>query len=376
MDSDKCGIYISNNFSQESINKTNNWGYGYADLETDLEKWGLSDYVEISSIGNSELGRNLYMLGIKNKSKKAEFRVSIHSRTHPNEVQAWYVTNEIINILLSESNLSNRLLNKVEFTVIPMINPDGVELALPRENSNNVDIESNWGNLHPEAEVVALKAFFKDLMSSELPIDVMLNMHSAYACKRYFVYHHENGTSYEYTQSEKSFISSIQNYFETGIEDWDYYVSWSSGTPTRYPESWFWNNYADQVMALTYEDMNCSSAGSYEVTAFALLSGIADYFELETLSTETSNISEKTLDIYPNPISKTESVFIGSHTFREVDYNINLITLDGNIINIPKSKTSKTGSIIEFTLDNVSNGVYIIQYESEGVVYRGKLIVK
>ncbi len=354
---------------------TDNWGYGYSNLETDLGVWGQNDNVDIDFIGYSVLDRKLYVLNIKDESKIAEFRVSIHARTHPNEVQAWYVTDEMINILLSETTLANRLLNKVEFSIIPMINPDGVEMNKPRENSNDVDIESNWGSSNPEAEVVALKSFFGDLMNSDLPIDVMLNMHSAYACKRYFVYHHQNGTSYSFTQQEKSFIASIQNYFEGGIEDWNYYVSWSKGTPTRYPESWFWRNYSDQVMALTYEDMNCSSAGSYDVTAFALLSGIADYLELETLDLDIFPTDKNSLNIYPNPASKSRSVFISAHTFRDVDYQIHLISFDGNVLEIPISKSSKNSSVIELQLDNVPSGMYIVQYASEGVIMTGKLIV-
>ena len=63
-------------------------------------------------------------------------------------------------------------------------------------------------------------------------------MHSAYACKRYFVYHHENGTSDYFTDLEKQFISRVQFYYPDGIEDWNYYVSWTNSTPDQYPESW------------------------------------------------------------------------------------------------------------------------------------------
>ena len=376
LDIDKCGVEPSNEIQKREMYSTNNWGYGYSNLETDLEEWGKYDFVNIDFIGYSVLDRKLHVLKVKDESKIAEFRVSIHARTHPNEVQGWYVTDEMINILLSETTLANRLLNKVEFSIIPMINPDGVELNKARQNSNGVDIESNWGSSNPEAEVVALKSYFGDLMNSGLPIDVMLNMHSAYVCKRYFVYHHQNGTSYSFTQDEKRFIASIQNYFEDGIEDWNYYVSWSKGTPTRYPESWFWRNYTDQVMALTYEDMNCSSAGNYDVTAFALLSGIADYFELETLDLDIFPTNKNVLNIYPNPVSESGSIFISAHTYRDIDYEIRLISFDGNIIEIPMSSTTKSGSVIELQLDIISSGMYIVQYTSEGVTMTGKLIVK
>ncbi|MCK5781193.1 MAG: T9SS type A sorting domain-containing protein [Flavobacteriales bacterium] len=376
LDADKCGFNLLSEEQKKSIVSTTNWGYGYSDLETDLGIWEQHALVDTSFIGYSELGRKLYVLNIKDESiVEEEFRVSIHARTHPNEVQGWYATNEMINILLSETVLAQRLLSKVVFSVIPMINPDGVELHKARENANGVDIESNWGTAMPEAEVEALKSFFTEKMESDLPIDVMLNMHSAYACKRYFVYHHENGTSYSYTSDEKRFIKSIQNYFEEGIEDWDYYVSWSNGTPTRYPESWFWRKYSDEVMALTYEDMNCSSAGDYEKTAFALLSGIADYFELEMLGLDYSPAISSSLNIYPNPASQSSSIHISAHTYRDVEYRIQLISTGGRIIDIPISQTSKSGSVIEFRASNLPKGLYMVKYSSEEITMLGRLLI-
>ena len=377
LDSDKCGLDLLNAEQKKSIVSTNNWGYSYSDLETDLGIWEQHAFVDTSFIGYSELGRKLYVLNIKDESiVDEEFRVSIHARTHPNEVQGWYATNEMINILLSETVLSQRLLSKVVFSVIPMINPDGVELHKARENANDVDIESNWGTATPEAEVEALKSFFTEKMESELPIDIMLNMHSAYACKRYFVYHHQNGTSYSYTLEEKRFIKSIQNYFEEGIEDWNYYVSWSGGTPIKYPESWFWRNYSDQVMALTYEDKNCDEAGDYDKTAFALLSGIADYLELEVLGVDDLPVISKALNIYPNPASQSSSVYISAHTHRDVEYRIQIISAEGRIIDVPMSQTNKSGSVIELRTLNFPSGLYIVQYSSEGLTMSGRLMIK
>ena len=57
-------------------------------------------------------------------------------------------------------------------------------------------------------------------------------------------------------------------------------------------------------MALTYEDMNCSSAGSYDKTAFAILNGITDYLVLGT-SSRDREIDGHSIDLqaYPNPFS-------------------------------------------------------------------------
>ena len=41
--------------------------------------------------------------------------------------------------------------------IIPMINPDGVELEYNRENANGIDIESNWNTYPHQPEVQALR---------------------------------------------------------------------------------------------------------------------------------------------------------------------------------------------------------------------------
>lgn len=190
-----------------------------------------------------------------------------------------------------------------------MINPDGVELKKPRENANGVDIESNWNTVPHEAEVDVLNGQFNRFMQSPSPIRVALNMHSAYDCLRYFVYHAAAGSSELYTQLEQKFISDVQAYFPGGFQNYNYFVSWTGATPLQYPESWFWINYHESVLAMTYEDMNCTQHGDYDKTAYAILAGIADYLNV-SISADTA--SHKSIPIsfylgqnYPNPFART-----------------------------------------------------------------------
>ncbi|MFQ5754064.1 MAG: M14 family zinc carboxypeptidase, partial [bacterium] len=255
------------------------WGYGYDSLLVDLQRWRQSPYVTVDSLGASVQNRALWQLTITSEQAPAEPRttVFVHARTHPAEVQGWWVTSEFIKLLLSEDEFARFMREKCVFYIIPMYNPDGVELELPRQNAHGIDLESNWNANPVEPEVTILRTRFKELMASSAPIEAALNMHSALACKRYFVYHAAAGTSEAFTILEQEFIGAVQGYFITGIELWNYFVSWTNGTPPYYPESWFWFNHQESVMALTYEDMNCLEAGQYDQTAFALLHGIADY---------------------------------------------------------------------------------------------------
>jgi len=248
------------------------------------------------------------------------------------------------------------------FHVVPMYNPDGVEMEYPRENANGVDIESNWGSSSPEVEVMHLKNRFLELMYDDIPIEIALNLHASYDCTRYFVYHHQNGTSQLYTDLEKDFIGGVRSHFYSGFEPWNFFISWSGGTPTQYPESWWWMNHQENIMALTYEDMNCSEAGFYDKTAYSILHGISDYLELGYLGIMESNKTENfELRAFPNPFS--DLMIIEWNSFKKAHFAIITDLMGKEIIKFQAEDTiggrmlwdGKNQSGIE-----VSNGVYIL----------------
>jgi hypothetical protein len=96
-------------------------------------------------------------------------------------------------------------------------------------------------------------------------------------CTRFFFFHYAAGTSAAYTDLEKSFIAGVQEHFPGGIKNWDFVQSWADGTATRYPEGFWWVNFKEKVLALTYEDTNCPNAGRFDSTGMALVIGSVDY---------------------------------------------------------------------------------------------------
>ena len=275
---DPCG-YPDTTSPAYKLAALGNWGYGYDSLLADITRWKKSPFVRLDSIGSSVQKRTLWMLTIQDTAAPAlpRKRIWFHARTHPAEVQGTWVTNEIIATLLSGSPSARTLLDSCVFNIVPMINPDGVELGLARQNKNGVDIESNWSASPGEPEVQALRTTFTQLMARPNPIRIALNMHSSNSCVRYFVYHAASGTSPLFASMQIQFIDLVRVYFPGGFQPWDYFVSWTGAPATVYPESWFWFNHREAVLALTYEDMNCASARAFDSTALALLSGIGRY---------------------------------------------------------------------------------------------------
>ena len=374
----KCGSL------PDHINNERNWGYGYDDLISDLSEWSQSPFVIIDSIGTSVQGRGIWELIISDQHSSLTYkRVYIHARTHPGEEESFWVADEIINFLIADTPEAALIRANTIFHIVPMHNPDGVELGYARENANGLDIESGWDDEELQPEVSALQNRFIELsFAIPNPIQVALNMHSAYACKRYFVYHHENGTSSYFADLEKEFISGIQLYYPGGFENWNYYVSWSGSTPDQYPESWWWFNYAENVMALTYEDMNCSDAGNYNLSASAIINGICDFIGVNIASVKKASTIPENFVLkqnYPNPFNPITNINIELEKMSFL--KISIIDIEGKEIKVLGSQNYSAGSItLQWDGSNADgyqmpSGIYYYRLKSDVSVTSKKMIL-
>ncbi len=375
---DPCGYPDTTSVAYKSAALLN-WGYSYDSLKADLGRWSQSPFVEIDSVGATVENRAMYLLTIQDTAiSSPRKRIWIHARTHPGEVQATWVTNEIIKYLLSSSPMAKRLRDSCIFNIMPMYNPDGVEHAFARENANGIDLESNWSASTPQPEVQVLHSLFVQMMSQPNPIRIALNMHSAYACKRYFVYHAASGTSNLFATMQENFIGNVSNYFPGGIEPYTYFISWTSyPPPTYYPESWFWYNFGEAVLANTYEDMNCESAGGFDSTAFAILSAIGDYLKLGSPSTviETNLPATYLLEQnYPNPFNPVTQIRFSLPTAGHV--TIIIYDMLGKEVATLVSQDLYAGSFTkDWNASNVASGVYVYRMQVGDFIETKKLVL-
>jgi len=369
----------SQQFLQSDIPSIQNWGYNYDSTLVFLKQVKKSPFIKIDSIGRSVQGRAIWMVTLQDTSVnyKPKYRVTLHARTHPSERQAQWITERMIEKLTNNGSITTSLRKNVIFNFITMHNPDGVELNIARQNANLVDLERNWFTNPHEPEVKAVKDKFLEFMNSTTPIRIALNMHGAYANKGYFVFHHEKGTSPAFVLDQKKFISLVRLNWPDEFSDWNYFVSWTEGTPLLYPESWFWINYKEAVMAITVEEIYVSSkyVPSIENKANALLYGIAGYLGLLTSVDDLSLPMQFMLSQnYPNPFNPVTTI---NYSIPHKEY-VNLIVYDllGREVSTLVDEQKNAGNYsVTFNGSRLASGVYFYTFQSGNFISTKRMIL-
>ncbi len=226
--------------------------YNYSFLQQQLNEWKGNQFVRLDTLGFTPQNFPIQEMTVTDFSvpDSNKFAVWIHARTHPGETPSSWHFNGIMNELLSGKEIINFYLQKIIFHVVPFVNPDGVYYGRSRTNFDGIDLESNWDKPENETadEVKILRARMKEL-NDRKPFSVFLNLHSQASSYCTFWIHTASSTSDLFYKKEYFFANlntSDNPYFEQ--EDFN-----ESNLRSRYPEGWLWNNYGEQVLALTYE---------------------------------------------------------------------------------------------------------------------------
>ena len=129
-----------------------------------------SDLLTVETIGQSVLGRNLYALKFSASEfgkDKSKLKVLFLAQQHGNEQSGKEGALLLAQDLLKPEN--KYLFDKIDFAIIPQMNPDGSETNT-RRNGNNADLNRNHLILS-EHETRALHLFF-DKYLFEVTMDV------------------------------------------------------------------------------------------------------------------------------------------------------------------------------------------------------------
>jgi hypothetical protein len=154
-------------------------------------------------------------------------------------------------------------------------------------------------------------------------------------------------------------------------------ITWTTGTPTYYPESWFWLNHQEDVMALTYEDWNSDLAGNFDSTANAMLRGIADYLDIEPSGIDARGIMVKNFELhqnYPNPFNPRTIINYELPITNYVDFSI-YNSLGQKVVTLASEKQNAGSHQLEWDATGFASGLYYYQLRADDFVDVKKMIL-
>jgi len=211
----------------------------------ELEAWSQSlerlPFVTRAKIGESILGHPLYKLEIGDGGANPGHLIVI-GRQHPPEITGSLALMRFMEEIVGDSQLARSFREEFRVTLVPLLNPDGVDHGHWRHNMGGVDLNRDWGTFaQPETravrdQILALKERGK--------VFLHLDFHSTY---NDVFYTQPDGGLESADGFTKAWIAGIQRRFP------DYKVNRSAEKLVQLTTSQSWVHKTLGIPAITYE---------------------------------------------------------------------------------------------------------------------------
>jgi len=243
-------------------------------------------------IGKSSQGRDLWMVRVTDStvSDVGKHRVWIHARAHAGESTASYAMLGFLLQITDDSYLGHWLRHYCIFTVVPILNCDGTYLGHTRWDSRGIDPEREWDTPDRTPEVASLHSLVNQFMAGPNPIEVSLNLHSTQGnyTDTFFFKHLYPSVSHEFEAIQQRYIEAFRN--STPLFD-NRSPQTSQLDDDQFIESYYWNHWRENVMAMTYEghflrritDNEYITDEDYMELGRGLAIAVIEYFDLPIL---------------------------------------------------------------------------------------------
>ncbi len=270
--------YILKKFEKSSVWVARYYPYTFNRLKNLLKSLEGNPFVKIETIGKTPQNRPLIMLTITDfkvddKNKK---RIWIQSRTHPSETGSSFVAEGLIRFLINDCNsCCPRVdLKKMIFNIVPMVNVDGVVAGNSRTTPiTSKDLERQWirsSDNHSilvdsvATEVKILEKTMRELINLGPKFFIALNLHQTHSPPNHRPFLFSNFSRMVQVNGEAGEMMFKRQLIFAKLISREYcgdtvYVrpSYEPGVPMEkkvFPESWWWVNFKDEVMAATIEN--------------------------------------------------------------------------------------------------------------------------
>jgi hypothetical protein len=268
-------LQINAQFETSRVWMARFYPYTLGDLERYVEAIGENPLVTREVIGTTEEGRDIPMLTVTRGEidEGQKRRVWIHARTHPGETGGSFIVEGLLDFLLSGEAEADDLLSRVVFNIVPIHNVDGVVRGNYRTTPGSRNLESLWQRdpenpfrLRPEAprEVAVLHKAITDRLGypGAIPVAAALNLHSSNTApdvRALFLPHFGpdflgyGGEANRLWDSQLRVIRAVEMYYGPDRLEDEPMLGTSTFADADYPESWWWQNFGAEVMAITME---------------------------------------------------------------------------------------------------------------------------
>ena len=320
---------IFKTFKKSAVTIARYYPYDIKRLEKLEKRLSFKRFFRSTQIGQTSMGRPLKMFTITDFSvpdnkKKA---IWIHARTHPSETGSSFVLEGLMEYILKKKMIDDIKINLRElvFYVVPMVNLDGVAVGNARVTPyKSIDLERQWlfHNMKDKRkiadtaalEVRVLNNTINRLLDEGNNFILAINLHST------------NSTSDMYPFIFTNFSRPLPEHGAAGDSMFVYHLRYAnlinkflcgghlnvrtSYKPSQpmdqkpYPESWWWVNFRDKVVAFTLESAY-THPGCYEkIVSYkdqlqlgeALAKAIEKYYELYYQGSFESSLHPYNLD--------------------------------------------------------------------------------
>lgn len=203
------------------------------------------DLVTRTIIGKSALGKNIPCLDIYAHSKKAKPIIVVLGRQHPPEVTGHLALQAFVERLLQHER-SKEFFERYRVLVIPIINPDGVDMGHWRHNAQGVDLNRDYAD-YQQPEIKAVTTFIvKTAIDDNADIIMGLDFHSTYD-DVYYTNQQTEGVAL--AEFENDWLNAIS----AALAPYNYDLKKEEHSVTSNPSAQHWFYRQFKALGITYE---------------------------------------------------------------------------------------------------------------------------
>lgn len=201
--------------------------YSYGRLQQMTDTLDSSELVTTETIGTSVDDRSLTLIKISGSEDREESKknVFITGMQHAGEDAGGYLIEGLIRFLLSGNNRASSVLDKCNFYLIPMMNPDGIFYGTSRYNWNMEDLNADWDDGWTDTTdtttepVVAAVKEWTELFTRDHTIDLFMDVHNHSQKNRRNVFVHPRESFREFVEinSELWDVEGVNSDFDGSV---------------------------------------------------------------------------------------------------------------------------------------------------------------